>query len=148
MPSEEGNQQGPSSPGRRRESTLLSTEPEVTLAAIHAAHSAESDILRNELHAGAAELAAANAKGDDLRRSLAQSQADVHAALEGTDVLRRQLGAAASERAYYPCPCLRLVCWVCVLCQLTFTKKMKRQPCVVVAVLCVLRCLCFNFLYE
>ena len=83
-----------------------------------------------------------------LQRSLEQPQADAHAALGYTDVLRHQLDAAASERAYYPCPCLRLVCWVCVLCQLTFTKKMKRQPCVVVAVLCVLRCLCFNFLYE
>ena len=47
----------PPSPSGRRESAFPPTVSEMQLAAIHAAHSAERDVLRSDIHAVAADLA-------------------------------------------------------------------------------------------
>jgi len=43
-------------PGGRRESTFPPPASETQLAAIHAAHSADRDVFRSDIHAGAAEM--------------------------------------------------------------------------------------------
>ena len=63
----------PSSPGGRRESTFSPTAPAAQLAAIHAAHSsAERDVFRSAIHAGAAESGGGTriASNESKRREL------------------------------------------------------------------------------